>query len=436
MMRRPEDMKMPPPPPPKPKKGRKSSKDKTPPNDWRGVLRQKADGHFVGDEFAVLTALKAAPELQGLLRYDEFTRRTEMAKDAPWRSLASGSLWTDRDDVQLQAWLQSQSVDVRARNTVADSVAVIAEENSYHPVRTYLQGLKWDGTWRLETWLQTYLGAKGDAKYLGPVGRRFLISAVARIMRPGCQADHTMVLEGEQGIRKSSAVKVLAVRDEWFVDRLPELGSADAAAQLAGHWIVELAELASIRSAASVEGVKAYLTRREDVYRPPYGRRPVTCARQCVFFGSTNESHYLRDPTGNRRFWPVKCTKVDLASLERDRDQLWAEAMMLFNEGEQWHLTAEEAALASGEQSDRVLTTELEADIAEFLAGRSDAAEVSIQEVLTGCCHLERDSADYQQQAARLNRSVALAIERAGWERIGRVGRAEKRRTIYRKKAI
>lgn len=403
--------------------------------DWRAALRMRPDGRCVGDELAILTALRLAPDLSGLVRYDEFAQRVEMTRAAPWRACIAGDTWRDDDDLALQAWLQSMSVDVRNRGSVADSVALIAREYTVHPVREYLDGLAWDTRPRLDGWLRDYLGCGGGPPaYLSAIGRRWLISAVARVMAPGCQADHTLVIEGPQGAGKSSAARVLAVRPDWYTDRLPELHTADAAIQLAGRWIIELSELASLRSSASIESVKAYLTRTVDVCRPPYGRRAVSIPRQCVFLGSTNESAYLRDRTGNRRFWPVRCGQIDIEALTRDRDQLWAEALALYRAGEPWHLTQSESALAADEQSARVLSTELEDMVTTYLA-RQTADEVSTRDVLIYGLHLDPDASDYVERAGRIGRQVAEAMERTGWHRVRTVGRADTRRTIYRRGA-
>ncbi|MCZ7641875.1 MAG: virulence-associated E family protein [Pseudorhodoplanes sp.] len=218
-------------------------------------------------------------------------------------------------------------------------------------MREYLDGLEWDGTTRLDRWLTTYLGA-ADSVYVRAVGARWLISAVARIYVPGCQADCALILEGPQGIRKSSALAALA--RPWFTDRLSELGSKDAAIETRGVWIIELAELDTM-SRAEVGTIKAFMSRRQDRFRPPYGKRLVDLPRQCVFAGSINpEGGYLKDATGGRRFWPVVCGTIDLNALERDRDQLWAEARDRFRRHEPWWLeTRELDALAAEQQAER-----------------------------------------------------------------------------------
>ena len=183
------------------------------------------------------------------------------------------------------------------------------------------------------SWLITYLSAE-DTPLIRAIGSRWMISAVARMMQPGAKVDHMLILEGPQGGKKSSALKTLAGA-EWFTDELAEIGSKDAAQQMRGIWIIEIAELDAI-SRAEVSRIKAFLTRTTDRYRPPYERYVVEVPRQCVFAGSVNPETYLRDETGNRRFWPVRCGKIDITALRHDRDQLWAEAVARYRQGAIW----------------------------------------------------------------------------------------------------
>jgi predicted P-loop ATPase len=269
-------------------------------------------------------------------------------------------------------------------------------------------------------------------------------------MKPGNKVDTMLVLEGPQGLQKTKAIRLLAHSDEWYLDQLGDLATKDAQQQLAGAWIVEMGELDVLCRTRSITTVKNFLTQQDDKYRPSYGRRRQTFPRQCIFVGTTNESVYLQDATGNRRFWPVKCTRIDHAALERDRHQLWAEALALYRQGEQWWLTDGEEKLAAGEQDDRVQLTEVEADVIRYLNGLKEtvAAEggeeipkrVSVSDVIRVLYPLDRETndgiisgseADRAQLLNRLNSQVALAFKKAKWVKVARVGRAENRRTVY-----
>jgi predicted P-loop ATPase len=397
---------------------------------WRDGLAPSGKDSYLGDERNILIALREAPELAGLLRFNEFSLETELTGKAPWHSTRV-THWSEADDTQLTAWLQAAGIRVRSRGAVADTVAVVARQHAYHPVRDHLQALKWDGEKRLQIWLAEYLNAIAPPDYLAAVGTRFLISAVARIMDPGCQADHMLVLEGAQGIGKTSAARALAKRPEWFAGNLPDIHSTDAALQLAGRWIVEIAELKAIRN-SQVEATKTFITETRDTFRPPYGRRTAQFPRQCVFIATTNESEYLRDRSGNRRYWPVRCTKVDVAALTRDCDQLYAEAVQLYRQGVAWHLTDDEIRLALAQQQDRVHITELEQDVLSYL-DTVKGDEVTVREVLHFGLHLETDKPTYAETARKLGPAVAEALERCGWRKVARVGKAENRRTLYRR---
>jgi len=273
-------------------------------------------------------------------------------------------------------------------------------------VKTYLHDLNWDGVQRVDSWLSSYLGAE-DTEYARAVGSRWLISAVARILRPGAKADCCLILEGPQGIRKSTALKTLA--GEFFTDELADLGNKDAAMQTRGVWIIELSELDSL-SHSEVARIKAFMSRTTDRFRPPYGMRLVESPRQCVFAGTVNHSTYLRDETGGRRFWPIACGRIDVEALARDRDQLWAEAKVRFDAGCVWWLdSAELVRMASDEQTERY-----EGDPWEEVIGRwaEDRSDVSISEVLERC--LQKPQGLWTQSDK--NRA-ARCLRFLGWER-------------------
>ena len=398
-------------------------------DDWRTHLAPQGNG-FVGDERNVLIALQKAPALMGLTRFNELALSVELTRSPPWRPAATGDPWTETDDTQCTAWLQAQSIKVRGTGAVADCVAVVAREQPFHPVREYLEALEWDTEPRLQIWLSDYLNARGNAQYLAAIGARFMVSAIARILQPGCQADHVLVLEAAQGAGKTSAARTLAVRPQWFAGDLPEIHSKDARLQLLGRWIVEVAELKAIRT-SDLEAQKSFITQTHDTFRPPYGRRAAQFPRQCVFIATTNETEYLRDRSGNRRYWPVRCGRIDVAALERDRDQLWAEAVAQFRAGAAWHLTDAEAALANSEQHERVHVSELEQDVRQYLASVV-GDEVSVRDVLVYGLHLDPDNPTYTEAARKIGPAVADALERCEWLKAGREGKS--RRTVYRRR--
>ena len=322
-------------------------------NEWRKELLLNDEGEARPVLANAITALRGAPEWQGVLWHDAFATATVARKAPPWVRGSNGwtdTPWADRDDALVADWLQHQDIMV-PMSIAGQAVEVVARDRIFHPVREYLDALAWDGTPRLEAWLLRYLGAEDNA-YHRAVGPRWLISAVARIYVPGCKADCALILEGPQGIRKSSALMALAA--PWFTDRLSDLSSKDAAMETRGVWIIEIAELDTM-GRAEVSTVKAFMSRTQDRFRPPYGKRLVDLPRQCVFAGSVNpEGGYLKDPTGGRRFWPVVCSTIDLEALQRDRDQLWAEARDRFLRGEPWWLESRELdALAAEEQAER-----------------------------------------------------------------------------------
>lgn len=329
-------------------------------------------------------ALKYAPEWQGVLFWNTFKQRIETGKKTPWGK-PPGKTWEDHDNRMTADWLQHKDIHV---NTfmAAEAVDTIAHDNDRDPLVDWVTGLQWDGIPRLDDWLPYFFGAN-DTPYVRNTGRKWLISAVARAVQPGCKADHCLILEGAQGIRKSSGLRVLAGGEDFFIDSLgKDLDSKESAILCSGAWIVEFAELEAVMSlSARTEVVKAFLTRTEDRYRPPYGKQPVAFPRRCVFAGTTNDNQYLHDITGNRRFWPVKCGDfVRIKQLELQREQLWAEAHMAYHNGEQWWLDYDDEKVAMKQQADRLEVDTWHDVIGDWLQTRKELS-VSISEVLDLC---------------------------------------------------
>jgi len=286
---------------------------------------------------------------------------------------------TDHHESLVRVWFQHEDI-AAAQGDIGRAVQAAGRHNRFHPVRDYFDALKWDGTPRLDQWLITYLHAD-DTAYARAVGPRWLISAVVRIYRPGAKVDHMLVLEGPQGRLKSEALRTLAVRDEWFTDRLSHIAGKDAILEVAGVLLAEIAEMDALLRASS-SASKGFLSRRHDRFRPPYGKHTVNLPRQCVFAGTINPiaGGYLKDATGARRIWPILCHgMIDRDGIERDRDQLWAEAVMRFKADAKWWLEPELEALATAEQAARFKADAWKEPIEEWLGERKD---VSIAEVL------------------------------------------------------
>jgi predicted P-loop ATPase len=393
-------------------------------DQWTDGLTLNKHGVPLGNLRNVLYALRNAPEWHGVLAYDEFSARAITRKPPPW-SDQTVDRWADYHDARACEWFQEHEIAASA-GVVGRGIQTVAREDPFHPVRDYLNALNWDGTPRLDTWLTTYLGVE-DSHYVRAIGSRFLISAVARVFSPGCQADHMPVLEGPQGILKSSALKALG--GSWFTDRISKLGSKDASMELAGVWIIEMPELDALTKATN-SAIKSFVTRRHDRFRPPYGKHVVDQPRQCVFAGSINPTGgYLKDPTGARRFWPVACGVIDLKALARDRDQLWAEALVRFRDGAVWWLeTPELQALATAEQAARFEVDAWAETVSNWLLGRDD---VSVGEVLVGSLGVPQES--WSQTAQ--NR-VAAILALTGFQRY-RPGKTGQPRTPrYRREAV
>jgi predicted P-loop ATPase/5S rRNA maturation endonuclease (ribonuclease M5) len=355
---------------------------------WLKDILYTRDGwrsHYANVELV----LNNEPKLQGCLRFNQMTETIEIVT-APWRTFDGPVEWCDLDAAALGSWLAKnyEAHPALEEKAIHVGAQLYAQSRGYHPVRDYLRSLTWDGIARLDTWVPEFLHLK-DTPYHRTVGRKLLIGAVARIEEPGCQMDTTVILEGGQGLFKSTTLQKLFGKT-WFSDANIDVSSKDAALALRGKWCVELAELSAL-SKAETNALKQFLTRTDDRQRDPYARVASSHPRQNIFIGTTNQQEYLRDETGARRFWPVGWIDqpIDIAGIEAVRDQLWAEAYTLYKTGEPWWFTAEEERLAATEQSQRYQSDAWEEPIRNYLeqgagAGLSTITSYEIQRDILG----------------------------------------------------
>lgn len=407
--------------------------------DWESRLTRTTNGRHAATTANILSILRYEGAWDAALGFDARSGRTTWLSPPPWRRSERES-WTqaelrDSDYPRVAGWLETSRFGIivgPSSDALRGAIAVAAEDRRFDRVVDYLDARNWDGIARLDNLLPRYFGALVDddvrdddkskqREYLAAVGPRSLISGVARAYEPGCKADHVLVLVGPQGVGKSSAIRVLAGAEN-FADSLPDLGHKDAADYLRGVWVVELSELDSI-SRSELATVKAFVSRTCDRYRAAYGRATEAHPRRCIFIGSTNEDAFLSDVTGNRRFWPVTVGRVDLEALRRDRDQLWAEAVVRYRAGEPWHLDSERLVKAAvSAQEGRQIVDAWQPAIAAFVARYE---RVAVQEVLRSCLGLELERWGQIEQ----NR-VARVLRQLGWT-LHQVRDGERRVRVY-----
>ena len=367
-----------------------------------------------------LIALRNDPAVIDAFAYDEMLCAPMLMHQigAPLSgSITEPRPLTDKDVTDLQEWMQDAGLKRIAHETVSDAIQSYARDHAYHPVCNYLEALAWDGAPRLDTWLSGYLGAE-QTPYSQAVGRMFLISMAARIIEPGCKADHMMVLEGHQGELKSTACSIIA--GQWFSDSLPDVTAGkDACQHLRGKWLIEVAEMHAMNKAETTL-LKSFISRTTERYRPPYGRLEVIEPRQCVFIGTTNKDAYLRDETGGRRFWPVKTGRVDLDVLEQDRDQLFAEAVHHYRHGTAWWPDkAFEREHIQPEQEARYEGDVWEQPVGNYLSTVSTATVGGVAINALGLKHERIGTAD--------QRRIIAIMTAAGWRRSKKRGNAGER---------
>lgn len=335
--------------------------------DWQNHLALDKTGKVKNNLYNLTLILQNDENLKALV-FNQLLDGMEIKGTVPWKHPTK--FWRDADDAQLISYIDTNYGTFSARNYDI-AVAKVTDDRSYHPIREFIEQLPaWDGEKRVDTLLIDFLGAE-DTPYTRAVTRKTLCAAIKRILVPGCKFDTILVLNGPQGIGKSTLISRLA--GEWFSDSLNLSDTKDktAAEKLQGYWILEIGELAGLRK-AEVETLRSFLSRQNDIYRASFGRRATPHLRQCVFFGTTNaESGYLRDTTGNRRFWPVKTpgsgTKHSWELTQYDIEQIWAEALVYVKGGEKLYLDTATENLAKSVQRDAMEADEREGLVREYL---------------------------------------------------------------------
>lgn len=306
--------------------------------DWTRKLKITEKGALAQTIENVVIILENDPKLTGCLAYNEMEHNIVTLSSTPWNKAKGPRQWVDADDAALRYYLE-RKYGISGKDRIFDAVNVVAQRRSFHPVREYLDSCTWDGVPRVETLLVDYLGAE-DNDYTRAVTRKTLAAAVARIFRPGCKFDYMLTLRGKQGLGKSAIIAKLG--GQWFSDTFTTMQGKDAYEQVQGVWLMEVGELAGMRK-AEAETIKLYISKQRDRFRPAYGRRLQEFPRQCVFIGTTNESQFLRDTTGNRRFWVVDTPNEPTRDLWEDLTPetvrlIWAEAVEIYKTGETLYL--------------------------------------------------------------------------------------------------
>jgi hypothetical protein len=399
-------------------------------SDWGAALVRHEKGQRKGELVScpanAQTILTCDPNWRGVLAWDEFAGCPVTLTAPPWDAqdrpaTVKPAHWTDADTTRLRASMaRSRQRLVLGKEDMNAAVDAAALTRVVHPVREYLRSCAPDETVTFDTWLVDYCGAE-DTPLVRAIGAAWMISAVARVMRPGEQVDHMLVLCGGQGAGKSSAIRALVPNPDWFNDEF-DPSTKDGKLALRGVWIVEASELAGLKR-AEIETIKGAVTRRVDKYRDPYGYRDTRYARQCVLAGSTNAEQFLKDDTGDRRYWPVAVVgKMNVAGLIAARDALWAEAFARFEKGVLWHFTRKELQDAAKEQQEARRIVDPRQEIVErWLAGYHSEAGVktprrergvTVQEALCddGALAMPRDRATKPMEM-----DAAALLRKCGW---------------------
>lgn len=343
-------------------------------DEWLSELQYNQSGNIKATIDNIKIILENDPRLKGKLAYNEFNLRNTVMGKLPWNNENKIRHWgdnSDNDEAGIRHYVEKAYGIVRATQVIKDAVCLVFNKNKFHPVRKYLNSLSWDGKERVETTLTDYFGVE-DNVYTRAASRIFICGAVARVFNPGCQLDYVTTIVGKQGIRKGTFYRFMASKDEWYTE-LATIKYKEAIEETNGKWIVEMAEMAPTKR-SEIEEMKAFITNKSKTIRLAYAHNPVDIPRQYVLVASTNESTFLKDPTGDRRYLPVdadmgKATKSIMKDLRKEVDQIYAEAAIMYKnlKHKALMLTKEEEALAEIAQENHRIVDDEEGTIIEYL---------------------------------------------------------------------
>lgn len=398
--------------------------------DWLVPYYDKANKRWLASRKMVILILERDPVLQDVLAFNELSNNIQARMVWPWPHAKVGDV-TNAVDLLLGKYLtDTYGLPSISRASLSEAIQTVAHTRRFHPIREMLGGLQWDGTSRIDKWLVHALGESPESlnpallEYLQIVGRCWLLGMVYRVMEPGCKFDYCPVLEGVGGLRKSTLVEVLA-GSQWFSDTPFEVGRGkEAQEQVQGLWLYEIAELTHF-SKAEVGAIKAFISSKVDRYRVAYGTTTESFARQCILVGTTNENTYLRDRTGNRRFWPIPVRHViNTEFVAKYREQLLAEAFVLYQQGVAYTPTPEqERRLFVPMQESRLVETAVESDLLHVLTRPPVAAGIgaivnTLAEFVTLAQITLALGVDSAKSTPGLQGQITAWLKHEGWERV------------------
>ncbi|MDF2608901.1 MAG: virulence-associated protein [Lachnospiraceae bacterium] len=346
--------------------------------DWLGKLKCSSQTGLPNKTIDnVLIILENDPKLKERFYHDEFGNRAIVASPMPWENGSTKNFkqraWSDEDDAGLRHYIE-KVYTITGKERIYDAVAVYATARKRHKLKEYLESLKWDNVPRVDRLLIDYFGTE-DNEYSRMVIRKTLTAAIARVINPGVKFDSMLILSGAQGVGKSTFFSILG--REWYSDSLATFEGKDASELIQGYWIVEAGELTGFNK-SEMNAVKQFLSKRTDIYRVPYGRRTAEFPRSCIIVGTTNDKEFLKDRTGNRRFWPVdlgvqQSVKNVFKQLPEEVDQIWAEAFMRYRIGEKLYLEGTVAEEAMRQQEEHKESNPKEGIIKAFVTRKVPA---------------------------------------------------------------